>query len=220
MKDSIIHPTSERLQAFVDNTLDGGDRAVLESHLVGCTSCQKEVEEWRFLFSVLATMPQFAPAPKFADRVMAHITLPDPWYVRAAARARNQIKVFVPKTTRGWAVATACIGLPMVIFGALAAWVLSKPYITWQSVLAFVMNRTESAIDSVMQGTLVNVMQSDVALFFARGLETVTGAGAGAAGALALTVGAMTVLSVWFLYQNLFRTSTTRDKHTYASYSF
>lgn len=220
MNDPILHPTAEQLQAFAESSLDGARRAVLQSHLRGCPACQGEVAEWQSLFAMLKSLPRYAPALHFADRVMAHVTLPDPWYVRAAARANAQLQVFVPKTTRGWATATAFLGLPIAMFGALVFWMLSKPYVTPTSVVAFGFDRAQSLVTSTFQVTLANILQSDAALFFARALDAVSSAGAGAAGALAVGVAMAFALSVYVLYQNLFRRQTSRDNHTYVSYSF
>ncbi|MGQ0815511.1 MAG: anti-sigma factor family protein [Gemmatimonadota bacterium] len=220
MNDPIMHPTAETLQGFVEGLLDEGERVVLESHLLGCTECQGEVEQWRALFSLLAIMPQHAPPAGFASRVMAHVTLPDPWYMRLPARVGERVQLLVPKTTRGWAVATACLALPVVFFTALAAWILSKPYITPQGLFTYTYAKAQAIISGIAQGTLSTVLQSDVALFAARGLDTLVNAGAGAAGALFLTLAMATALSAWVLYQNLFRTTTTRENRHYVSYSF
>jgi hypothetical protein len=169
---------------------------------------------------MLATLPRHAPSKGFADRVMAQIALPDPWYVRAAARVGAQLQVFAPKTSRGWALAAACLALPIAIFGALAAWILSKPYITAHGLVTFTVERTRAALDAAAQGTLATILQSDVALFFARGLDALSNAGLGAAGALAVATAMAIALSVWVLYQNLFRMTPRRENHTYVSFSF
>ena len=220
MSDPMIHPETERLQLFVEARLDDADRIVVESHLLGCDTCQAEVEEWKGLFTLLATMPYHAPARGFADRVMAHVTLPDPWYVRAAARVGTQLQTFVPRTTRGWAFATAFFAVPIAFFAALTAWLLSKPYITPNGLLSFAVDRTQSAVDSAAQGTVATILQSDIALFLARGLDALASAGAGTAGVLALATAMAIALSVWVLYQNLFRMTTRRENHSYVSYSF
>jgi len=220
MKDPILHPATEKLQGFVEDALAAGDRVVVESHLLGCTECQSEVEEWRSLFAMLSTMPQVAPSRDFANRVMAHIELPDPWYARLPARVSAQLKPFVPKTTRGWAAAAACLALPIAFFTALAAWLLSKPYITSQGLLAFTYDKAKGGISALANGTLSTILQSDVALFAARGLDAVTSAGVGAAGALIFAVSMATALSAWVLYQNLFRTHEARENRHYATYSF
>lgn len=220
MNDPILHPTAERLQAFAENALGDGDRAVVESHLVSCTTCQADLEEWRSLFTLLSTLPQHSPSPHFADLVMKRVKLPDPWYVKAAARIGAQLQVFTPQTTRGWALATACMSLPVMLFGALTAWLLSKPYITPQGLVAFAADRLNNMISGSASATYAGVMQSDVALYFARALETLAKAGPGAAGAALMLIAFSIALSAWFLYQNLFRTATKRENDDYVSYSF
>jgi len=220
MNDPILHPAAERLQAFVENTLDGGDRAVVESHLLSCPSCQGEVEEWRSLFAMLSAMPRLDPSPHFVDLVMKQVRLPDPWYVRAAARVGQQLQVFTPRTTRGWAFATACMSLPVAIFGALTMWLLSKPYITPQGLVAFAWDRAHNFVSGSANATFAGVMQSDLALYAVRGVEALTKAGLGATGALIFGIAVSIALSAWFLYQNLFRTASKREDHDYVSYSF
>ena len=220
MNNPIHHPAAETLQSFVEGLLDGSDRAVLESHLLGCAECQSEVEEWRSLYLALGAMPLLAPSRGFTNRVMAHVRLPDPWYVRVPALVGARLQVFVPQTTRGWAIATACLALPMLFIAAVTAWVLSKPYITVNSVLAFTYEKGNEVLDSVAAGTMATVLQSDIALFAVRGLDALRNAGLGAAGALAVAVSMATALSAWVLYQNLFRTPMKRENRHYASYSF
>jgi hypothetical protein len=220
MSESIIHPTADQLQSFVEGILADAEKAVLESHLLGCPACKGEVEEWRSLFSVLATLPQLAPSAGFANRVMAHVVLPDPWYVRAAARVGAQLQTIAPKTTRGWAYASAILGLPAIFFGALTVWLFSKPYITSEGLFAFTVDRGIEIFSSAKQGTITTLLHSDIALYAARGLDALTTAGPGAAGALALVIASATALSAWVLYKNLFRPSNTGDNQHYVSYSF
>jgi hypothetical protein len=220
MKDSNLHPDTEKLQGIVEEALAAGERVVVESHLLGCADCRNEVEEWTSLFAMLSTMPRVAPSFGFANRVMAHVELPDPWYARLPARVGAQLRTFVPKTTRGWAAATACLALPIAFFAALAAWLLSKPYITPQGLVAFTYGKVQGAIEAVATGAMSTVLQSDVALITARSLDAVTSAGAGAAGALLFAVSMATALSAWVLYQNLFRTKATRENRHYATFSF
>ena len=223
MNKPIHHPTAEKLQGFGEGLLDARDRAVLASHLVGCPECQTEVADWRALYNVLATMPQLEPTKGFANRVMLHVTLPDPWYVRVparvGARVGSSLRVFVPQTTRGWAAATACLALPMVFFVGLATWLLSRPYITAQGLVSFTYAKAQAMVNSVATGALSTILQSDVALLAARGLDAVTNAGLGAAGALVFAAFTATALSAWVLYQNLFRV-TKREIRNYVSYSF
>jgi anti-sigma factor RsiW len=217
--DSILHPNTERLQGFVEGILDDADRAIIESHLVQCATCQTEVEEWRSLFSVIATLPQFTPSIHFADNVMRSIVLPDPWYVRALAKAGDRLQVIAPKTTRGWAFASGVLALPFALFAVLATWLLSKPYMTPSNVFAFAVDRGGDLINSVVTGAAAQLLQTDFALFVARQLQALSEAGLGTAGALLAAVAIATAGSAYILYQNLFRANAHRN-HRYVSYSF
>jgi anti-sigma factor RsiW len=219
MSDSILHPNTERLQSFVEGTLGDAERAVLESHLLDCSGCQGEVEEWRSLFSMLATMPQFSPSVHFADNVMRGVSLPDPWYVRALVLVGDRVQKFTPRTTRGWTVATACLALPFAIFGLLATWLLSKPYVTPSNVFGFALTRAEQFISGATQGALASIMQTDIALLMARGLNAVNTAGFGTAGAMFAAVAVATLASAYVLYQNLFR-AQAQSNQSYVTYSF
>lgn len=220
MSDPMMHPTTEKLQGYVEDSLAAADRAILESHLNSCAVCNGEVEEWRSLFSVLKTLPQMEPSKDFVNRVMANVKLPDPWYVRAAARVRSELQVFVPRTTRGWAFATAMMAVPFLFFGGLFAWVLSHPFVTPQTVASFAADKSFKVIEGAASGTLANLLQSDVALLFARGLEALRNAGLGTAGALAAAIAIGIGVSAWVLYTNLFRKTTTRANDDYVSYCF
>ena len=192
---------------------------MIESHLQGCTTCQTEVAEWRSLFSMLAAMPQFSPSVYFADNVMRSVQLPDPWYVRALVLVGDRLQQVAPKTTRGWAAASAVLSLPFVIFAALAAWVISKPYLTPSNVFAFALSRAEGFVSDVAQGALASILQSDIALFVARGLNALTTAGVGTAGALFAGIAVATAASAYVLYQNLFR-AQAQSNQGYVTYSF
>lgn len=219
MSDSILHPNAQRLQSFVEGILDEADRAVIESHIVECAGCQTEVEEWRSLFSVIATIPQFSPSIHFADNVMASVVLPDPWYVRALAKAADRLQVITPKTTRGWAFASAFLAVPFGLFALIATWVLSKPYMTPSNVFAFAVDRGGDVIGSIAKSIAAQVLQTDLALFAARQLQALSDAGVGTAGALLAAVAVATAASAYILYQNLFRANAHRNQR-YASYSF
>ncbi|HET9440131.1 MAG TPA: zf-HC2 domain-containing protein [Longimicrobiales bacterium] len=217
--DSILHPNTEKLQSFVEGILGEGERAVLESHIMDCPTCQTEVEEWRSLFTVLATLPQYSPSIHFADNIMASVKLPDPWYVRALVKVGDRVQVFAPKTTRGWALATACLAVPFAVFAVLATWLLSKPYMTPSNVFAFVTTHAGDLVNNVAQVALAQLLQTDLALFVARQMEALSAAGIGAAGALLAAVAVATAGSAYVLYQNLFRANAHRNER-YASYSF
>jgi anti-sigma factor RsiW len=219
MREANLHPDTEKLQSFAEGDLGEADVAVLESHLLGCSSCQKEVEEWRSLFAVLSGLPQFTPSVHFADNVMRSVTLPDPWYVRALAQVGDRLQVYAPKTNRGWALATACLALPITVFAALTVWVMSKSYLTPSNVFAYAMDKSGSFMGEVAKGALAQLLQTDLAMFAARSFADLSAAGLETAGALLAGVFIATAGSAYILYQNLFRATAQRNRH-YASYSF
>ena len=219
MSDSTLHPNTARLQSYVEGALPLGDRAVLESHLHECSACQREADEWRALFGVLAQMPQFSPSVQFADRVMASVRLPDPWYIRVLAAVGDRLQVFAPKTTRGWALATAFMALPITVFGALGAWLLSRPYITPAGVASFFMSRAEQMGNSVAQTAITQALQTDIVVLGLRAINRIATAGLGTATALLAAVAIGTAASAYILYQNLFRAEAHRNQR-HATYSF
>ena len=219
MSENTFHLSAERLETFVEGLLDQGDRVVVESHLAGCSQCQAEVEELRTLFAALARMERFSPMPGFAHRVMAQVRLPDPWYARAA----RQLQVLVPRTSRGWAFASALFSLPLVGLGAIMVWLLSKPYVSGQGLLSFTTNQVGSRIGVFTDSLVTALVQSDVMLVFIRGVQSLVEAGATTSGGLLAAFTMMTVWSSWVLYQNLFRKPTLFRKtrgSDYATFSF
>ncbi|HUP90574.1 MAG TPA: hypothetical protein VM100_14540 [Longimicrobiales bacterium] len=219
MSDRLTHPTPEKLQGYAETSLDAAEQAVLASHVVSCSTCQHEVEEWRSLFNVLSTLPQLEPSKHFADLVMSNVKLPDPWYMKSAARVKNEMRLWMPKTTRGWTFATATLGVPFFVFGALFAWLLSHPFVTPQSVATFAADKGYKAVEAQASGTFAALLQSDVGLWLARILETLRSAGLGTVGAFAAGIAVGIGVSAWVLYTNL-RTNRTRAKNDYVSYCF
>jgi len=203
MSDPTIHPTSERLQGYAERSLDAAEQAVMESHVVSCQICQNEVMEWQNLFAAMKDLPQFAPSKHFADLVMANVKLPDPWYVKAAARVKSEMQLWVPKTNKGWAFATATLGIPFFAFGALFAWLLSHPFVTPQTVATFAADKGYKAVEAKASGTFAALLQSDVGLWLARSLEMIRNAGLGEIGVFVAGIAVGIGVSAWVLYTNL-----------------
>lgn len=215
MSDALLHPTPDRLEAFAEGSLADAERAVLESHLLGCTRCQGEVEEWQALFSVLADLPRLSPSPGFADRVMAGVALPQPWHSRAAARVER----WLPKTTRGWALVTAILSLPVLTFSALGLWIVSHPYLSVGAILGFVQTRGMELARALGGQAAEAVLTSQAALWITQQVQAAAAAvSMEQIGAAAALFAVLTVISAYVLYRNLFQTSTRETNHV--SYSF
>jgi hypothetical protein len=214
VSDTMLHPAAERLDALVEGNLAGAERLVVESHLVGCSRCQTEVEELRALFSALARLQHFDPAPGFVNRVMSQVRLPEPWWTRAG----QMLGQLAPRTSRGWAFASAMFALPLVGIGSVMLWLLSKPYISGDGLVAFTTAQAGTRISAVWQNVLGGLIKNDITLFFARSLEAMANSGFAGAGSAAALFAGLSILSVYVLYQNLFR-SPARSSD-YVSYSF
>jgi anti-sigma factor RsiW len=233
MINDMKHPSAERLEAFAEGRLPAGDRVVIESHVLGCPDCQMGVEEWRALFAALEGLPHFEPSPGFAERVMASVRVaPAPhrstrWDWQSAQKAvvawgedtARAASRFLPRTTFGWAMATAFLSLPFVLMAAAMGWLVSRSYLTPQSLWAFASEQTASGLRSLGETAVTTALQTDMAAWLvAQAVAFMGRAGLTGVGVLLATACIATALSAWVLYRNLFRTPA-RDTN-YASYSF
>ena len=215
------HLDTERLQGYADGSLEESERVVVESHLQGCTRCTTEVEEWRSLYAALGALPQFSPSVSFTDHVMDRVKVarPLPAWAPLVARARQLAERVAPRTSAGWAVAAALLALPLLLGGGLVTWLISKDYITPESLWVFVTDRTSSGLQSLGASALSSLMETQAATWVVQqATSLVATAGLRGLGLLAAVGGALTMLSIWILYRNLFRTPTRESN--YVSYSF
>lgn len=109
----------------IDLLLDGEDGfgvAPLRAHVRACTLCHGELERARELMTVLETLPDFAPAPGFSDRVMSQVQVFEPWHAAALTTARQ----FVPETrpARIAAGVGGALGAGALVAGA--TWALAR----------------------------------------------------------------------------------------------
>jgi anti-sigma factor RsiW len=221
MMNQMQHPPAEQLEAFVEGVLEAGDRAVVESHLVGCADCLSAVEEWQALFAALEGLPQFDPSPGFAERVMAGVRLGEAparsrrwdWQSAQAAvtawagGAAESAGRYLPRTTFGWAMATAFLSIPFVLAAAAAGWLVSRSYLTPGSLWVFASGQASSGLRSMGEHAVTAALQTDVAAWLvANAARFMEQAGLTGLGLLLASASAATVLSAWVLYRNLVRT--------------
>jgi len=81
----------------------------------------------RALDRFLASLPQFAPAARFAERVMARVRLPSPWYISLWATVRAH-----------WVATGAAVATLAATTGAVAYLLLSNPTVTPRGLAVFV----------------------------------------------------------------------------------
>lgn len=225
MSHQSLHPEAEQLEAYAEGALDVADRAVVESHVLGCADCQGAVEEWRALFAALEGLPQLAPSVGFADRVMARVQVESRarmWRAHALAQIRTAahgVGRWMPQTTRGWAFATAMLGLPAILGSAVVAWLLSRDYVSGQALWIAARDTVDQGAQRLGAAFVQSLMQTDVmAWLVANTGEFLATTGMRGIGALIALAGVTTMVSIYVLYRNLFRTPT-RESH-YVTYSF
>lgn len=214
MSETLNHPEHERLQALVEDSLEPADAAVVQSHLADCARCRGEVEELRSLFAMLSALPHHAPAGGFADRVMARVRVRRPWFVRV----EEWLQRLAPKTTRGWAVAAAMVGLPVTATTALIWWLMSRPGVTAQGLWVMSTDFAARALAGAWAWVWVRLADSTLAGWTASALELAAEVGRGGLGLGVVMFFTLTAASIWILYQNLFRTEARRTD--YASFVF
>ncbi|MEX0907004.1 MAG: hypothetical protein WD054_01640 [Gemmatimonadota bacterium] len=222
------HPTADRLEAFIEGVLEDCDRVVVASHIVGCARCQSEVEEWRSLFAALSSLPSLEPAVGFADRVMLRVRVAArphwhaAWWAaweQAAAHAAALAGRLTPKTTFGWGLVAALLALPVALGGGIVAWLVTRSYLTPQALWLYTRDGIVNGLQGVGSTAIAFVMRSELAAWtVARSVEFVDTAGMTGVGAIIAAAGVLTMLSIWILYRNLFRTPTRESD--YATFSF
>jgi hypothetical protein len=125
----------------------------------------------------------------------------------------------MPQTTRGWAFATAMLGLPAILVSGFIAWLLSRDYVSAESLWIAARDTVDRGAQRLGEAVVQSFMQTDVvAWLVANTGEFVATTGMRGVGTLMALAGAATMLSVYVLYRNLFRTPT-RESH-YVTYSF
>lgn len=126
------HLRPDEIELLLDGE-EGFGVAPLRAHARSCVECQAELESARELMFALETLPDFAPSPAFADRVMSQVQVFEPWHVAAtrsveqfvpASRPARMAASFGAAVTAGlatagatWAVARADMGLLMAQLG-------------------------------------------------------------------------------------------------------
>jgi hypothetical protein len=214
LSETLNHPTPDRLEALVEDTLDRGDKAVVESHLATCERCQVEVADLRSLFEALAALPEVAPSVGFADRVMKGVRVRHPVWDWLNA----WIDRVTPATNRGWAIAAAAVALPVLASSALVWWLLSHPEVSAERLWLVASALIGEGLSTGWQWAWANFAGSGLAAWANGLLEIVESLGRGGLGLAAVMFATLTIGSVYVLYQNLFRTNGRRTQH--ASYIF
>lgn len=126
----------------------------------------------RALDRVLASLTHFAPAARFAERVMARVRLPRPWYVSLWETARAH-----------WLATGAAVATLAATTGAAAYVMLSNPTVTprglavfvweearqlaWSAVVSIGRMAVDTGIPSAMSGIATQVQPAQALLVLA-----------------------------------------------------
>jgi hypothetical protein len=110
-------------------------------HVEVCPQCAAGIIDTRVVSVALRSLPVVSPRPGFAERVMAHVTLPLPWHRRAAAAARDR-----KRESAGFAGVLATLAAGAGIWAirfpdlrpiALATWIAGQAGdLLWQASMA------------------------------------------------------------------------------------
>ena len=105
----------------IDLLLDGEvgfGVAPLRAHLDECSECVARLAVARVVVDALEDLPHFAPKARFADRVMAHVQVIEPWYVPALDAGRR----LVPRSRPVRAITLATASVVATAGSAAAVW--------------------------------------------------------------------------------------------------
>ncbi len=119
MQDRHLRP--DEFELLLDGE-EGFGVVPLRAHVRSCTSCQAELEQARELMVALDTLPDFAPAAGFSDRVMSQVQVFEPWHAAALTTARQ----FVPKSRPARVAAGFGAAASAGLLTAAATWAVSR----------------------------------------------------------------------------------------------
>jgi hypothetical protein len=121
---------------------------------------------------VLASLPRFAPAARFAELVMARVRLPSPWYVSlwAAVRAHWVATVTAAATVTATAVATTywMLSNPSMTPGGLAIFVWEETrQLAWRALVSVGRFAFDTGIPTALSGLAEQVQPAQALLALA-----------------------------------------------------
>jgi hypothetical protein len=106
----------------IDSWLSGNLAREWQQHLDQCQSCLERARLEREIVDQIATLPLMSPADGFSDRVMASVSVPDPFSIRSLQATRRRLFA----TRRSLAVAASLTLLILGSMGGSIAWSLAN----------------------------------------------------------------------------------------------
>lgn len=115
------HLLPEEIDQLLDGEVGFGT-APLKAHIRQCEPCRAEVQQARALVSALEHLPHLAPAPLFAERVMARVQVFVPWQVALLDWARG----LAPRSRPAMAAAGVTFALSATVITVGVLWMIAR----------------------------------------------------------------------------------------------
>jgi hypothetical protein len=106
----------------IDSWLAGNLAREWQQHLDQCQTCLDRVRIEREIVDQIATLPLMSPADGFADRVMASVSVPDPFSIRSFQATQRRLFA----TRKSLAIAASLTLLILGSMGGSIAWSLAN----------------------------------------------------------------------------------------------
>ncbi|MCZ8203274.1 hypothetical protein [Gemmatimonas sp.] len=115
------HLRPDEIELLLDGE-EGFGVAQLRAHAASCSVCQAEMASAQEIMLALDALPDFAPSPAFADRVMSQVQVFEPWH----AAATRTVEQFIPasRPARLAAGLAAAVGAGLATAGA--TWAVAR----------------------------------------------------------------------------------------------
>jgi hypothetical protein len=138
----------------IDACLSGAPTPEIQRHLDQCPLCFEQLKIDREIAEQISALPLLSPNDDFADRVMARVTIPDPFAIRSLQATRRRLF----STPRSFATAA---GLVVFLLGSMAGsvvWSLGHQE-TLASIGAWLSAQGGQALWLGVQGVASNLLE-------------------------------------------------------------
>lgn len=185
------HLRPDEIDLLLDPEVGFGTQP-LRAHVRDCPQCQAELDRAQEMLFVLEDLPHFTPSADFADRVMLHVQVFEPWHVAA----RNSLRQLVPASRPARVAAGVGLAASAGLMATGATWVLNHADLGL--LLANVgLDRAQQAASAAMSElVLAAVGQTGLDAWSTGGVKVVVAAGAGFVAAASATVAGLRALTV------------------------
>lgn len=228
-------PEANVFAAFLDEGLTARQARALTALVAEDSEAAAALDDWKRLFAELESLPALAPAEGFADRVVARARLLER---RRAARPKP-VPAGSPRpagigglraAARGWELATAWVGArwptpgdrfavtsgmavgPVAAFLVILHTLSGNPLLTTSNLTSFLRTRIGGAVSEMSHAVSSNPA-AEAALGRVSGLVGTWDPGNPVFAAGLIGFGALTLLSAWILYANVFKVPRMEGRH-------